>query len=236
MKYLRLVGIALLAICAISAIVASTASAAKITYSGNGRFSITSGEGKLEAVGGTTITCTGDAGTGQLGGNGKSGGSTSATALTAELTISFKGCLLLGKKCTSTGATAGLIDTVKLLATLGDVKAKEIGGALLKPVTGTQFLTGVKCGETEFAVKGSVIGAFTNLAGGTTGVLDVQTNLLNLLFALKSGEKGKQAVTKFVNEEKTNVLEATIEGVTEVAGLQSFESLLLLEGSGQLLA
>jgi hypothetical protein len=67
-------------------------------------------------------------------------------------------------------------------------------------------------------------------------VLDVQTNLLNLTFALKAGEKGKQTITKFAGETHGNLLEETIEGITEAAGLESKESLLLLEGSGQLLA
>jgi hypothetical protein len=220
MKYLRLMGIAILAIFAVSAIAASTASAAKVTYSGNGKFTVTSGEGKLETVGGTTVTCKNDVGNGQLGKN---------AATTAELTVSFTGCALLGKKCTSTGGTVGLIDTVKLLATLGDIKAKEVGGVLLKPASGTAFLVPVKCGETEFAVKGSIIGEFTTK-------LDTQTNALAVSFALKTGEKGKQTITKFAGEEKTNVLESTIEGVTEVAGLESKETLTLTEGSGQLLA
>jgi hypothetical protein len=88
MRYLRLVGIAMLLICAISAITVSTASAAKITYSGSGKLSITGGEGKLETVGGTEVTCKGKVGTGQLG---------KSTATTAELTVSFTGCELLGK-------------------------------------------------------------------------------------------------------------------------------------------
>jgi hypothetical protein len=227
MKYLRLVGIAILAICAISAIAASTASAAKFTYSGNGRFSITSGEGKLETTGGTQITCKGDVGTGQLG---------KSAATTAELTVSFTGCAVLGKKCTSTGGTAGLIDTVKLLATFGDVTAGTVGGALIKPKSETAFLVPVKCGESTLTVTGSIIGTFTNLSGGTTGVLDVQTNLLNLTFALRSGVKGLPAITNFAGESHVNLLESTLEGKVEAAGLESKESLLLLEGSGQLLA
>jgi len=220
MRYLRLIGIAVLAICAVTAVAASTASAAKITYSGNGQFTITSGAGKLETVSGVQITCKSDVGTGKLA---------ASPATSAELTVSFRNCEFLGVKCTSTGATAGLIDTVKLLATLGDVKSKEVAGALLKPLSGTEFLVPVKCGETAFSVKGSVIGEFTNK-------LDTQTNLLTIKFGLKAGEKGKQAITKFAGEEKTNVLESTIEGKTEVAGLESTEDLILTGGSGQLLA
>lgn len=220
MKYLRLVGIAILAICAVSALAASTASAAKITYSGSGKFTVTSGAGKLETVGGTQITCKGDFGTGQLG---------KSTATTAELTVSFTGCELLGKKCKSTGAAAGLIDTHKLLATLGEIETGKKGGALLKPAAGAgqPFLVPVLCAETEFSVKGSVIGEFTT-------ALDKQTSVLNIKFAL--GEtKGTQAVTKFVGGAE-NVLESTIEGTTEHAGLESAEALTLEGGSGQLLA
>jgi hypothetical protein len=221
MRYLRLIGIAILAVTAISAIAASSASAMKLTYSGAGKFTVTSGAGTLETVGGVQVTCKTDLGTGQLG---------KSPATTAELTVSFSECEALGKKCTSSGGASGLIDTVKLLATFGEVKTKEVGGALLKPASGTAFLVPVKCGATALAVTGSVIGEFTTK-------LDTQTNLVTLLFGLKAGEKVKQAITKFVGEEKTNVLESSLEGgAFEVAGLESKEDLLLINGSGQLLA
>jgi hypothetical protein len=220
MMHFRLLCWAMLMACAIGAITANAASAAKITYSGSGRFSVTSGSGKLETAGGTQLACKSDVGSGQLG---------KSPATTAALTVSFVGCEFLGKKCTSSGGTTGLLDTVKLLATFGEVKTKEVAGALLKPASGTAFLVAVKCGESELSVKGSIIGEFTTK-------LDTQTNLFTIAFALKAGEKGKQGITKFAGETKENTLESTVEGVTEVAGLESRESLLLLEGSGQLLA
>jgi hypothetical protein len=220
MRKLRLVQLIILAIGIASGIAANSASAAKITYSGSGRFTISSGASRKETVGGVGITCNSDLGTGQLG---------KSPATTAELTISFQGCELLGKKCKSSGGAAGLIDTVKLLATFGDVKVKEVGGALLKPASGTAFLIPVTCGETEISSKGSLIGEFTTK-------LDTQTKTFAVTFSLKTGEKGKQAITKFAGEEKTNVIELTIEGVTEVAGVESTETLTLEGGSGQLLA
>jgi hypothetical protein len=99
----------------------------------------------------------------------------------------------------------------------------------LKPASGTAFVVPVTCGETDFSLKGSVIGEFTTK-------LDTPFVLLEISFALNPGQKGKQVITKFVNEEKTNVVESTIEGVTEVAGLEATLSLSLSGGSGQLLA
>jgi hypothetical protein len=218
MRCLRLVGIAILAVAAICAIGASTASATKITYSGNGRFSVTGGQGQLETVGGTDITCNGTVGTGQLG---------RSVATTASLTVSFRGCALLGKKCTSPGGTSGLIDFFIVLATFGQISTDR-DGVLLRPESGTAFLVPVKCGESELALRGSVIGEILS-------PLDTQLNSFIVSFQLKAGEKGKQEITKFEGEEKTNVLESTIEGVTEVAGLESRWLLDLLEGSGQLL-
>jgi len=179
MRYLRLIGIAILAVTAISAIAASSASAMKITYSGAGKFTVTSGPGFLETVGKQTVNCKSDNGTGQLG---------KSPATTAELTVSFVGCEVLGKKCTSSGGAAGLIDTNKLLATFGEIETGKIGGALLKPVSGTEFLVPVKCGETPLAVRGSVIGQFTT-------ALDTQTSLVTLSFKQASGI---QAIKKFV--------------------------------------
>jgi hypothetical protein len=218
---LRLAGIAMLAVCMVSGIAASTSSAMKITYSGSGKFTVTAGADTTETVSGTELTCKTNAGTGQLG---------KSPATTAEVTISFSGCEALGKKCTSSGGTSGLIDTVKLLITFGEIETKKVGGALLKPASGTAFLVPVKCGEATLAWTGSVIGEFTTK-------LDTQTSLVTLSFGLKAGEKGKQAITKFVGEEKTNVLESSLEGgAFEVTGLESKEDLLLIGGSGQLLA
>jgi hypothetical protein len=217
MRSLRLLGIVMLAVCLVSGIAASTASAMKITYSGSGRFAITAGEDKTETVGGDQLTCKGNAGTGQLG---------KSPATTAELTVSFRGCEALGKKCTSSGGTPGLLDTVKLLATFGDIEAKKIGGALLKPASGTAFLVPVKCGESTFSWSGSVIGQFTT-------ALDTQTSLITLNF---EQQKGIQTIKKFAGEAKENTLTSIIEGSEEIQGLEAREDLVLTAGSGQLLA
>jgi hypothetical protein len=216
---LRLFGIGTIVVFVISIGTVSTASAAKITYSGNGRFIASNGIGRLETVGGTQIACGGNTGTGKLG---------KSPARTAELTLSFSACSLLGKSCHSSGGKAGLIDTNKLLATFGDIATKVKGGALVKPASGTALLVSpVQCGEVSIEVQGSVIGEFTTK-------LDVQTNSLNLVFALLG--KGEEYVTKFAGESQENFLESTIEGATEDAGLELAETLTLAEGSGQLLA
>jgi len=215
---IRLALMVVFAVCVVSMVAAGTASAAKLTYSGSGKFTVTGGANKFETVNGTQFGCKSQVGTGQLG---------KSPATTAELTLSFKGCGFLGKNCTSSGGTAGLVDTVKLLFTFGDIKTKEVGGALLKPASGTEFYVPVKCGEIEYKVKGSVIGEFTTK-------LDTQTSLFTIAFTQTL--KGKQNITKFAGEEKTNTLESSFEGVFEVMGLESRLDVLLVGGSGQLLA
>jgi hypothetical protein len=221
MKYLRLVGIAIFAICALTAAMATTANAAEppalITYSGSGAFTVSSGAGELETSGKIKVTCTGDDGTGQLGKN---------QATTAELTITFLSCETLGLKCKSAGLANGNIQTVQLAATLGRIKAGE-AGILIKPKTGTAFLVPVLCGgEVEFTAIGSVIGKLTQV--------DTQTKQLTATFTQAGG---LQTIKKFEGETTTNNLIAKV-GVTgaEQAGLVSEEKLTLREGSGQLLA
>jgi hypothetical protein len=221
MKYLRLVGIAIFAICALTAAMATTANAAEppalITYSGSGAFTITSGAGELETSGKLRVTCTGDNGTGQLGKN---------QATTAELTVTFTGCEIGGLKCKSAGLANGNIQTVKLAATLGRIKAGE-AGILIKPKTGTAFLVPVLCGgEVEFTATGSVIGTLTPV--------DTQTNKLTAKFTQVGG---LQTIKKFEGETTVNNLIAKIgSSGLEQAGLESVETLTLREGSGQLLA
>jgi hypothetical protein len=225
MKYLRLAGIALLAIFALSAIAANAANAAEasalITYSGSGAFTITSGPGNLElSSGAAVIHCEADNGTGQLGGKGGS-----LEAKTAELTVTFTECGFLGKKCTTTGLTAGNIQTSRLTATFGRIKP-GVAGALLKPRTGTQFLVETKCGGTVFTVTGSIIGEFSTV--------DKQTSTLTLKFAQT---KGLQAIKTFeLGVKENNNLVSEISGSPEQAGLESEETLTLVGGSGILLA
>jgi hypothetical protein len=223
MKYLRLVGLSILAICAIAAVTASAAyaeSPALITYSGSGAFTIASGAGKLVTTGGLEVSCKADNGTGQLGGKGGS-----AQALTASLTITFTGCETLGKKCTSAGLTAGNIQTVPLVALFGRIKP-GIAGAKFEPKTGEQFVVPVKCGEIEFKVHGGVIGEFTT-------AVDKQTSTLAISFAETAGV---QAIKKFEGETGSVNLIAEIGTSPEEAGLESKETLTLKEGSGILLA
>ncbi len=217
MKQLRLVAVALCALCAFSAVLVSNASAAAhITYSGNGKFTIASGEGELVTTGGTSVFCTGDTGTGKLGAN---------PATSAELTVSFTGCESAGLPCTSTGGKSGLIDTTKLTATFGDIKTTE-AGALLKPTTGEPFIVATKCGTVAFEAKGSVIGSFASTQN------DKNTKALTLAFTETAGVQG---VKKFEGESTENTIKANLGKGFETAGLKSSETLTLSEGSGQLL-
>jgi hypothetical protein len=223
MKYLRLVGVAILAICAIAAVTASAAQAespALFTYTGSGAFTITSGAGQLVTTGGLELACKGDNGTGQLGGKG---GTTQA--LTASLTVTFTGCETLSKKCTSAGLTAGNIQTVPLVALLGRI-SPGVAGAKLEPKTGEQVLVPVHCGEFELKRHGAVIGQFTTAT-------DKQTARLTLAFAQTDGV---QAIKKFEGETGSVNLVEEFGASPEEAGLESTETLTLKEGSGTLLA
>ncbi len=216
MKQLRLLAVAAIAICALSAAVAANANAAAhITYSGNGHFTISSGEGELVTVAGLKVFCAGDTGSGQLGAN---------PALTAALTVSFVGCESGGFPCTSTGGKSGLIDTTQLVAALGDISATT-AGALLSPKSAAEFVPVTKCGTIKFEAKGSVIGEFKNTQN------DKNTKALTLTFKQAAGV---QAIKKFLVGPE-NTLEANLGKGFEKAGLESSETLTLESGSGQLL-
>jgi hypothetical protein len=216
MKYLRLVGIALLAIVALSAVAANAASAAEvsalITYSGTGAFTITSGPGKLETSGKLEISCKADNGKGQLA---------KTQAFTAELTVTFTLCEALGKKCTSEGLTAGNIQTVRLLGTLGRIGPGKAGILLTSASNpGGELVVAVKCGTIAFKATGSVIGELTPV--------DKQTKTLTAVFNQKGG---LQEVKHFENVAGNDNLIAELGGGPEEAGLQSEET-LTLEGTG----
>ncbi len=214
----RLAGIAILATFILGIALTGTASAAAhITYSGNGRFPISSGEQQTETAGGLSFFCTGDLGSGKLGAN---------PATTVELTISLVGCELDGFPCTSSGGKSGLIDFVKLIATLGDIN-ETTAGALLKPASGTSFVVPAKCGTIAYELKGSVIGEFKSTQN------DKNTKALTLTFAQS---KGIQAIKKFEGEANESTLEINLGKGFEKAGLESTETLTLEgTGAGQLL-
>jgi len=222
MSYLRLVGLAIVAILAISAVAATAASAVEppplITYSGSGAFTITQpAAGRLETSNKVSITCKAGNGTGQLG---------KSQATTAELTVTFTGCEILGVKCTTPGLTAGNIQTTRLLALL---IRKEPGGPILiklHPKAGTAFVvTGTKCAEIVLGVTGAVIGEVTTAS-------DKQTTTVALSF---TQSVGLQTDKKGEGETESSNLIATTGGGPEEAGLESAITLALIGGSGQLL-
>jgi hypothetical protein len=221
MRQLRLVLLALVAFCAFSATWVTYASAAEppalFTYSGSGAFTLSNGTLVLETSGKVSIDCTGGNGTGQFG---------KSQATTAELTITLTGCEALGLKCKSAGLANGNMQTVKLLATLGRIKAGE-AGILIKPKTGTAFLVPVLCGgEVEVTWTGSVIGKLTPV--------DTQTKQLTATFEQKGG---LQTIKKFEGETTSNNLICKIGvGGVEQLGVSLAQTLTLITGSGQLLA
>jgi hypothetical protein len=214
-------GIALLAIFALAAVAASSASAsAGITYSGNGKFAISSGEGTLEtATKGLSITCSSDVGAGHL--NGTAGGGNSL-ATTASLTVAFKGCKSAGKACTTTGAASGEIKTTLVTATIGE---DENGKAAvsLTPESGTAFVQTSLCGTSvKFEAKGSVVALLSPE--------DKQTKTLTATFTQTSGVQEDKKLNGV--EDK---LEAELGSGFEPAGLASVETLTLENGTGILL-
>jgi hypothetical protein len=221
MKQLRLGLLALAAICALSVTWVTYANAAEppasFTYTGSGAFTITSGAFNFETSGKVEMGCTASNGTGQFG---------KSRATTAELTVTLTGCETLGLKCKSAGLANGNLQTVKLLATLGQIKAGE-AGILLKPKTGTAFFVPVLCGgEIELTWTGSVIGELTPI--------DTQTKTLAATFRQTGG---LQTIKKFEGETTSNnLIQKFGPGGSEQLGLELEQQLTLKNGSGQLLA
>jgi len=212
MTKLKTIGAAVALVCVMCAAGAATASASTVTYTGNGKFSITSGVGKLLSVGGAEVNCQSDSGNGQLG--------PSPTKF-ALLTILFKTCKSAGKVCTTEGQAEGTILPNQLEATFIKTAAGGVV-ALLKPMTGTAFLSSTKCGAVSFEVIGSILGAVTPI--------NKKTKTLTTTFEQTEGVQSPLEV-----EGKKNTLEASFnKGAFEQAGLTSTETLTLAEGEGEL--
>jgi hypothetical protein len=210
--------VAALAVVAISLVGVATASAAaKITYTGNGKFTASGGKGTLETVGGLTVVCQTNTGKGKLG-------TSPATTVTGGVVL-FKECESAGKKCTTTGKTAGEIETKTLKATLGDTASGAEPGALLEPETGLVFAE-FKCGTIVSKVEGTgVIGKLTPVG--------VKTKTLTLAF---TQTKGVQALKHFFGEATEHFLKAELGKGLEEAGLAGSQTLTLEEGEGTLTA
>jgi hypothetical protein len=212
MKQFKAIGVAVIAACVMSVVGVATASAAQITYTGTGGFTITSAEGTLETVGGLAITCTSDKGSGKLA---------ASPAKSATLTVTFEGCATAGKKCQTGTDGSGVIKTNELTATIVDLTGGTTVGTVLKPTTGTAFVGSTKCGTVAFAAEGAVVGKLTPVGTKTKTLTDafVQT-------------AGVQSIQTWVGETTKNHLKAELGKGLEESGLQSSETLTLESGEG----
>ncbi|HTY96539.1 MAG TPA: hypothetical protein VMB91_05820 [Solirubrobacteraceae bacterium] len=164
--------------------------------------SLKSGSVTLETVGGSKLTCTGEAGTGEYAAAKSVGG----------VVLVLTGCSRSGTPCSSSGAQAGEIVTSQLEGTLG---VEKLGvsertdklGLDLSPSGGTGSLAEFTCGATSVAVRGSVIGSVT------TGKTSVTSSLKF------KASKGRQKPEGFAGG-PTDVLEESLDGgAYEQAGL-----------------
>jgi hypothetical protein len=206
MKRFRILGLALVAVFAMSAVAATAASALPEYSKFPVKFTGTSGTSVLKA-GGTTVTCTSDTAEGTI-----------ATATTTTSKVTYTKCTgPFSAECKSPGAKGGEIKTAELTGTLGYLnKTKKEVGVLLKPKTGTNFVT-IECFGIKTETTGSIIGQVTPV--------NTKSTKSKLVFATK---EGKQALTKFEGESGTNVLkafgsEATLETTEEITAAEELE-------------
>jgi hypothetical protein len=194
MKRIRMVALALVAVSAMAAL-ASSASAATPEFYSKATIgttvpavpiSGTLGAAFLEAKAGTKITCKAGTAVGEVTG----------AQTTVNNVTTFTGCESSGFPCENAGA--GVIDTVTLQGTLGNVVAAKTPGLRLFPQTGGRgaTLAEFSCagGAVKVTVKGSVIGSLTGASGKTPaeGKLAASSTLA---FA---ESKGIQKYTKFI--------------------------------------
>jgi hypothetical protein len=158
-----------------------------------------SGHAELESSAGN-VSCTSSKSIGQL----------KTPTHIGEIHVSYKGCTSGGKKCNSTGAKAGTIETKELQGDLGYVnKAAHEAGVLITPVAAGN-LAEFNCEGLEISTKGGVIGQATPV--------NEFTKLGELTFK-KSGA-AKQEFTKFDGEAGSHELETTIGPVGPVSSSQ----------------
>ncbi|HLH13564.1 MAG TPA: hypothetical protein VKV16_02155 [Solirubrobacteraceae bacterium] len=195
MKSIKILGLALCAVLATSAFAAASALALPEYSKTKVKFTSTSGESILK-TGGTTVTCKKDTDTGEI---------TTSTESTSKVT--FTECTgPFGASCNSPGAKSGVIETASLTSKLGYInKSKKEVGELLKPTSGTNFVT-IECFGIKSETTGSVIGRIT----------PVNTKSTKSTLSFKESG-GKQEVTKFEGESGTNTLKAFGEEATETS-------------------
>jgi hypothetical protein len=158
-----------------------------------------SGHAELESSAGN-VSCTSSKSIGQL----------QTPTHIGEIHVAYKGCTSGGKKCNSTGAKAGTIETRELQGDLGYLsKAAHEAGVLITPVGGGN-LAEFNCEGLEISTKGGVIGQATPV--------NEFTKLGELTFE-KSGA-ATQKFRKFEGETATHELETTIGPVGPVSSSQ----------------
>jgi phospholipase C len=149
----------------------------------------------LASGGGLHVSCQAESGSGQYTGQ-----------KTELLQIAFTGCAdAAGHACQSAGASAGEIQAGALAGELGFVKHQGKGkapatvGVDLKPA-GAGDVADFACGETQIAVRGSVI--------GTVGTLDKMASANKVAYAARAGRQRPESFEGGV----TDVLLASLSG------------------------
>jgi hypothetical protein len=182
MKYMKMIGLALLAVCAITAVATATASAALPEFSKTG--ATVTGEAvggtTFETKGGTKVACT--------------GGSTSTGKIASEKTITgmkiaFTGCKSSGFACTTEKAKEGELITNAVVGKLGYINSakKEVGLLIAPEKEGGNFFTFNCVGSLiKVVFTGSVICPIT----------PINTLTKEKKWVCKQ-TKGVQSVTKF---------------------------------------
>jgi hypothetical protein len=200
MRYVKTLGLMLLAVLALSAVAASAASAFEGSVLGS-----TAGEVAKTASAGATFEATGSAIIVKC--TSSEGTSTTINSTSSKFDELFLGCTAAGAKCTGLAdTTTGSIlvtGTTELLHFLTAANVLDL--AVIFTINPVHF----ECLGILTEVKGSVIGLITDAAGVPTGVLH----------ASLVGSKGAQSVTS-VNGVEHKLLSET-NGGAFVAGSQT---------------
>jgi hypothetical protein len=213
MKRMRIMGLALLAVCAMAVATASVASAAQPVFYTKANVGATAASvpftgtllaAFLEPANLSKITCTG----------GTAAGTVTGATTTKGNTTTFTGCEASKLKCNSTGEGEGVIKTNVLEGTLGNLTSILPGLRLYNEGTKkggivAEFTCGG--GAVSVVVKGSVMGSFTG-ASGTEAANGKFAASNKLVFA---EAKGVQKYSKFVvgeGEAGTEQLESSTNG------------------------
>jgi hypothetical protein len=207
-RFMKVMGLCLVAAFVMSAMAAGTASAAKPEFLFQGSkpdFSSKSGAGKLETSSGETVSCTADTDRGEVEG-------ASGSKKVTDVLISFTGCtskiLTITYKCQTAGANPEEIKTTDLEGELGYIKkaAPVEVGLLLKP-KGTNLFAEFECvHNTEkiiIKVKGSIIGKITPI----NKLVDPGEHAT--LTYEKGAKTGEPEITKFEGGAKDELLTET---------------------------